>query len=220
MLNAKLQSLNFRIQTFISQWGKRLMELAAHSRKGQVLSGWWWFEWIVRFGELGGLFLVYETLLDWIKWNTRPLTKEEWKLAEPYFGKNIRLDQVRLDTLSFVGTRQKQFAYVSFYTINYWKELKPSVLIHELVHIWHYEQLGAAYLVRALRGQWSREGYDYGGVEAIRGKSFLDFNLEQQAEIVMDFYRLQHGIKTVWGKAKWQDTEVYIQILSPHFAFA
>ena len=57
-------------------------------------------------------------------------------------------------------------------------------------------------------------------VEAIRGKSFLDFNLEQQAEIVMDFYRLQHGIKTVWGKAKWQDTEVYIQILSPHFAFA
>lgn len=219
MLKAKLQSLNYRIQTFFSQWRKRLLELAAHSRKGQIMSGWWWSEWIVRLGELGGLFIVYETLMDWIKWNTRPLTKEEQKLVEPYFGKNIRLDLVRVDERAFLCNRKKPFAYVNLYTLNYWKEIKRSILIHELVHVWHYEQLGAAYLVRSLRGQRSREGYDYGGVEAIRGRSFLDFNLEQQAEIVMDFYRLQHGIKPEWGKAKWQDIDAYVQILSPHFAF-
>lgn len=215
MLIIKLHSLAIRLAFFLRQWGKRAGGLMSHGRKAQLGSGWWWLELLVRLLELGGLFVGYETLADWVKWNTRPLNEAERKLARSFFGENIRWELVRVDRLALLGSRQKRFAYVSLHTVNYWREISDSVLIHELVHVWQYEQLGAVYLVKAIRAQRSGEGYNYGGVEALRGKAFLDFNLEQQAEIAMDYFRLKHGLKPQWGKAGVEDLPVYEQVLTP-----
>lgn len=51
------------------------------------------------------------------------------------------------------------------------------------------------YIFRALSAQRSKEGYDYGGVEAlyiamIERKQFEDFNFEQQGSIVEDYARV------------------------------
>lgn len=181
---------------------------------------------LVRLMELAGMFVLYDTLKEWVKWNTRPLNPEEMALARRVFGDRIRLDLVRVDARAFTTRLRKQaFAYVSFQTLNYWKEVNSSEFVHELVHVWHYEQLGAAYTIRALRAQQSGEGYNYGGVEALRerlaaGQGFLDFNLEQQAEIVMDCYRLQMGWKPAWGNATKEDLSVYREILHSFFPLA
>ncbi|MEL6865625.1 MAG: hypothetical protein AAFP19_14455, partial [Bacteroidota bacterium] len=42
-----------------------------------------------------------------------------------------------------------------------------------------------------------------------RGKDFLAFNLEQQGDIVSDYYRIRDGYKPRWGNGKRQDLPVY-----------
>jgi hypothetical protein len=212
--------------SFLRGWGRRGLELPGTAWNLRAFSGWYLLEMLVRLMELAGMFVLYDTLMEWVKWNSRALNAEEMVLARRAFGDSIRLDLVRVDAMAF-STRitRERFAYVGFQTVNFWKEVNTSELVHELVHVWHYEQMGAAYTVRALRAQRSKEGYNYGGVGILRerlaaGQAFLDFNLEQQAEIVMDCFRLQMGWKPAWGDAKKEDLDVYCQILRPFFPIA
>ena len=57
-------------------------------------------------------------------------------------------------------------------------------------------------------------GYDYGGVKALRagrekGKSFLSFNLEQQGDIITDYFRIKNGYQPRWGNGSTIDLSVY-----------
>ncbi len=88
------------------------------------------------------------------------------------------------------------------------------ILIHELMHIWQYQRMGAIYMVRALSAQHTQMGYNYGGIDAINdkianGESLLDFNFEQQADVVTDCFLLQQGYRPQWGTASLTDIGVY-----------
>lgn len=138
--------------------------------------------------------------------NTRRLTEREIALARAVFGETIDYQKVRLDEKSFIGCRQFRFAYVGFYVINSWGRLSDPVLIHELVHIWQYQRLGSVYIPRALWAQRTLEGYNYGGVKTLnkaveQGKSLTDFNYEQQADIVADYFSLKKGWEPRWCAA-------------------
>ncbi|MBK7408134.1 MAG: hypothetical protein IPJ40_08760 [Saprospirales bacterium] len=163
-----MKGLYHRWGFFFLHWSRRGRDLVRSFRNVEASSPWWWLELAVRLAELSGIFVLYETLAGVVKWNTRPLSAAERALVEPYFRGLIRLDLVRMDSWAFIGSAQRRFAYVTLHTVNCWRELGASVLVHELVHVWQYEPLGAAYIVRALRAQHSREGYNYGGVAMIR----------------------------------------------------
>jgi hypothetical protein len=82
------------------------------------------------------------------------------------------------------------------------------------MHVWQFERLGGAYIPGALRAQKSMEGYNYGGVEALsaclaRGGGLSDFNLEQQADIVSDYFCIREGMNPAWGRGTRQDLAVY-----------
>lgn len=69
--------------------------------------------------------------------------------------------------------------------------------IHELTHVWQYQQFGIRYLYDALVVQlkYGAKSYDYGGKSGLlqafeTGKTLFDFNPEQQADIARDFYLL------------------------------
>lgn len=72
------------------------------------------------------------------------------------------------------------------------------LLIHELTHVWQYQTIGAVYAPKALAAQ-ATEGYEYADdyltndetlVEARKkGKTLQDYNLEQQGDILRDYYR-------------------------------
>jgi hypothetical protein len=74
-------------------------------------------------------------------------------------------------------------------------------LIHELTHAWQYQHLGIRYLYEAIKIQikLGSEAYKYGkerGLEDAHavGKTFLEFNPEQQGDIASDYYgRLKTG---------------------------
>ena len=130
-----------------------------------------------------------------IKWNIRPLTESEIIIGKDIFGVSIDFSQVRIDENAKIGIEKIALAYVSFNTINYIQKIEREVYIHELMHIWQYQHFGSIYIGRAIKAQISKEGYDYGGIAnlykvMLRGGSLLEFNFEQQADIVEDYYKI------------------------------
>jgi len=86
------------------------------------------------------------------------------------------------------------------------------LLIHELMHVWQYERIGAMYIPLALRAQHTTVGYNYGGVSYLKHnghKGLWDFNLEQQADLVADYYLIQAGYNPQWGIGQKKDVAVY-----------
>jgi hypothetical protein len=102
---------------------------------------------------------------------------------------------VRLDERAVLGPAFSGREYTSFHTINGWGAIHDDVLIHELTHVWQYEQAGAIYMPQAIHAQVWGGGYNYGGAAGLRtaqaaGKGYSSFNREQQAQIVQDFFKL------------------------------
>lgn len=179
---------------------------------------YWLIELVFYLFDLIGLAEIYESFADVVKFNTRPLSATEKELVRKFFGDSLNLRRIRIDEYAFGGPKSHDFAYVSFYTINSWGEMNEDILVHELVHIWQYHQLGSVYIPRALRAQFSHEGYDYGGlanlVLAIRtGKKLNAFNLEQQGDIIADYHRILKGKNPRWGGTTKEDLWVYEHLI-------
>ncbi len=172
----------------------------------------WFFLLSIYFFECTCITEIYESASSIVKFNTRPLTEKEMELGLSIFGETIDYELIRLDEKAYIACKSQKIAYVSFHTINSWGKISSSILIHELMHVWQYERLGAIYIPRALRAQRTQAGYNYGGVEALKAQQnigFDAFNLEQQADIVADYYRIKRGLKPNWGNGKKEDLAIY-----------
>lgn len=170
--------------------------------------------------ELLGVGEIYETFTDFIKFNSRAMTEREITIAQTIYGNQINYRRVRLDAYALLGPKQQNICYVSFYLINSWGKMSDALLIHELVHIWQYEQMGAVYMPRALAAQTSSPGYDYGGVFGLKNALRMDddlrsFNLEQQGDIVADYYRIRNGLCPEWGNGTVKDLAIYAGVILP-----
>ena len=142
-----------------------------------------------------GIPEVYQLIIRLIKWNTRALNDAEINTARQVFGTNLNYEVIRIDDAARFGTKKIAAAYVSFNTINYNKKIKKEIFVHELVHIWQYQHFGSIYIARAIKAQFSKAGYDYGGVShlyhyMLKGGKLIDFNFEQQADIIEDYYKI------------------------------
>lgn len=138
---------------------------------------------------------IYHFIFRTIKRNIRSLNPDEILLGQSVFGHNIQYHLVSIDDKAILGTKKIAEAYVSFNMINYRTKLKKEIFIHEMVHIWQFQRFGSIYLARAIKAQRSKEGYDYGGVAnlyqvMLKGGKLSDFNFEQQADIIEDYYRM------------------------------
>lgn len=166
--------------------------------------GYWWLESIIHILNILGVAELYETVNDFVKFNSRSLTNWEKRLAKSVFGDSLNYSRIRIDNLALLGPRQYRLSYVSFFTVNTWGDMPNHILIHELVHVWQYQKMGAVYIPRALYAQTTEAGYNYGGLCALKdaienGKGLNAFNIEQQAEIITDYYRVREGYKAQWS---------------------
>ncbi len=144
--------------------------------------------------DLIGIPWWYDTLMDWAKWNTRPLTPSEISDMKKYYGDNVDYNLVRIDSRAKWTANKIAIAYVAFNTINHYHTISKDVFVHEMMHIWQYQKLGSVYALKALYAQAKGNAYDYGGLEALyqgmlKNKRLLSYNFEQQAEIVQDYSR-------------------------------
>ena len=152
-------------------------------------------ELMMYFLDLIGVVTFYDTFSEWLKWSTRPLTSEELELSKSYFGDSIKYHLIRVHPTAKYTANKLALAYVSFNTVNHYHEISRDVFIHEMMHVWQYQNLGGVYAIKALHAQAKGNAYDYGGFEGLyhsmlQGKDLLSFNFEQQAEIIQDYCKL------------------------------
>ncbi|WNV82147.1 hypothetical protein [Umezawaea sp. Da 62-37] len=63
-------------------------------------------------------------------------------------------------------------------------------LVHELTHAYQYQHGHGvlSLLPTAFAGFFAKGLYEYGGTEGLNRRTFTDFNTEQQANIIADYY--------------------------------
>jgi hypothetical protein len=185
---------------------------------------WRMLEWFCRGLELVFFPEFLMMLNRAFKPNTRILHNHEITLAKSVFGQSIDCQKVRIDDRSSIGCKKHHFAYVGFNFINSWGALSEAHFIHEMVHVWQYQKLGIVYIPRALYAQTTAEGYNYGGIATLQkarkeGKNLLDFNYEQQGDIVADYFRLRCHHVPIWcerNQAYLPDFEYFMEIFKKH----
>ena len=180
---------------------------------------------IIYLAEVAGIPEIAETLNDFIKFNTRALSGSETSIAENVFGTSIDLGLVRVDEHAVLGPAFTGRAYTAFHTISNWGALPAATLVHELTHVWQYQQSGAIYMAQAIHAQmqFGSAAYDF-DVHELRsakhdGRNILSFNREKQAQIVEDFYRIKNGQPVFHSDGTHDDLHLYayfVQAVSSH----
>lgn len=139
--------------------------------------------------------------------HTTPLSGPEIAAAALVLGPGaIRYGEVRLaegGVLQLVFRFNGNRAFATWHTVHLPRDGAQrrsdlSLLVHELTHVFQYEQVGTRYLGEAVAAQL-RQGqacYRYGGPAGLaeagnRGQRYADFNREAQAQIAQDFYRVR-----------------------------
>lgn len=122
----------------------------------------------------------------------RRLTGAEIAASRSVHGSLIDYDPVRVIPSSWFTKLSQMRAFVSFNIIHYPNDhLSLDTCCHELTHVAQYQAIGARYIPEAIHAQHTG-GYSYGNLGTARsqGKTYRDFNREQQAQIAMDYYRV------------------------------
>ncbi len=156
--------------------------------------------------------------------HTTPLTAVERSAVRSIFGaENLRYGDVRIaqgGILHLIFRYNGGLAFATWYTIylpvkGQQKERNGRhnlpLLVHELTHVFQYHHVGSRYLGEAIYYlvTTQRNCYQYGGSAGLQscwqqGKSLAQFNREQQAQIVQDYFaKLQAG----------EDTAVYLRYI-------
>lgn len=142
----------------------------------------------------------------------RPLTAEEKTILRIVFRNSISLYNIRIVDASgwAVGagifTRPFGAAFTLNNVIYVSGNHHPSVMVHECVHVWQYQNLGTRYFADAFGAQLLYPGetrtpgssYDW-QAELTRGiTDWIDFNKEAQASLIADIWG-NHGSLNVAG---------------------
>lgn len=150
------------------------------------------------FDALRGQYLFY---LIWHRLTrARRLTAEEISLASAVIGAStLHYPKVRIASggiLNKIFTSNGSRAFTTFHTINLPQDAPQDILIHELAHVRQYERAGSKIMLQALRAQFllgAVAAYQYGGPDGLSAdfhsqKTLPEFNREQQAQIIQDYF--------------------------------
>ena len=181
-----------RFDIRLMQWVKLL-----YFPKTFYIYGWWailfWpIELILGMLHFLGCSYIAELFF---RTGADRLSAKEVQVAQSVFGSNLDFDLIRINKHSRYAKRLR-LAFVTGHVINYYRDLSYPLLIHELTHIYQYQQVGLVYIPRCLFAQSSKQGYDFGNVEdhddILKGMSGLNkLNYEQQAEFLETLYKSQ-----------------------------
>jgi hypothetical protein len=165
------------------------------------------------FAEVFFFFDIFEIISNLISPNTRLLTDIEIERGRSVFDKKIDFKLVMYDKRSIPVKRGMAHAYVLFNTINSYKPIRADIFIHELTHVWQYQNFGAGYIAAALAAQKTAAGYNYTFTEGWHEGSFFDLNAEQQADFIQDTYLKRKGFYPQWRGFLAVDSGVHNRFL-------
>jgi hypothetical protein len=195
--------------TFFKSFGKLFKDLKRVGAwfKNGVNSILKWFGLLIsKTLDITAVGELLDFLFQVFKPNTRTLTGVEIEEARKLFADSLPYWKVRIDEKSLFAKWGAKYAgsdhmgTTTFHTVNFSRKIDAEPgngdmrwLMHELVHVAQMKNVGIQYIFEALVSQ-RKDGYDYGGPPALKDRRLKDFNREQQAEIIEDYY-----IKVLYG---------------------
>lgn len=125
---------------------------------------------------------------QWLHPHSRPLTRGEKRLAQSVFGQALAVEQIRVYAARWVI---KHYAispngHIYFHPQDWRPDFSTASLgiqawfIHELVHVWQFQQG-----LKVVRKALFNRRYRY---QLIAHRDFLSYGLEQQAQMVQDYF--------------------------------
>jgi hypothetical protein len=120
----------------------------------------------------------------------RKLNEDEIAALHKVYGDSIDYSRVRIKegSAGLLGLGGDPMTRGNTIYIPKGTDLTKNLLVHEMCHVWQYQQGGADYMAEAVWAQKVTDGYDYAkGLE--QGKSWEQLNPEQQAELLETAFR-------------------------------
>jgi len=164
---------------------------------------------------------------------SRPLTPRERDMAREVFGDQIEYDKVKvyngapkvagvipLDGMDAIAPSGNIFLVdkdSQHPDMSQAGAANRKLLIHEMTHVWQYQQGRNVNLEAA--GLFVRNGFSYGkGIYAYdlyKTKKFNDLNIEQQAEMVADYFELREMPPSEWPADRLERMARLEKLLKP-----
>ena len=200
-MNLYAQIWKFGLANTRKRWSRLLRHLTVLYTWKPIIPNSRFWDWPIDllFYFIDVLFIpeLHMTGLLIIKPKIRGLTDLEAMLVEEWFGTSIHIPSVMINDKASTFVKRYAYAFVGYNVVHYRDTIESAILVHELVHVFQFQNFGSVYIYRALKAQGSKYKYDYGGVERLvnglnKGKTLFHYNFEQQAMIVEDFYRMNH----------------------------
>jgi len=199
-------------------FGIRFGRLRSLFHKQDIGFSSWLHQFIIGLLDLFGVPEIVQFFFRAVTHST-PLTGDEMEMVTAVFGPNaLRFNDIRvleggLLTLIFRFNGNFAFAYChsvcmpqTSYTPKHQGHVRANrpIMMHELTHVYQYEQVGSRYLGEAIYVliKTNRDCYDYGGADGLlaakaKNRRYSDFNREQQAMIVQHYFtNMERGGET------------------------
>ncbi|MFO7537556.1 MAG: DUF4157 domain-containing protein [Chloroflexota bacterium] len=168
--------------------------------------GGWLHRLLTQIFDLFGGPEIFQFVMHTIT-RTTPLTGEEIAIISSVLGPNaLRYEDVRVaegGLFDFIFKLNGNLAFATWHTVNMPRQghhtrTNRAILVHELTHVYQYEQVGTRYLGEAIYMliKTKRDCYNYGLANGLQmacdaGRTYRDFNREQQAQITQDYFTLR-----------------------------
>ena len=157
----------------------------------------------VMYGAMKALSAV-QTLLG-VEPKGRSLKEDEMAMLRSIYGDSIDYSKVQIKEgkAGLISTFNPDRPFVVGNTIYVPSgSMSEDTLVHEMMHVWQYQNGGVDYMGKAVAAQWwgpadptgGSRGYFYDD-DVVAGKPFEKLNPEQQAELIEDAFSATSGRK-------------------------
>ena len=166
----------------------------------------WLHQLLTQLFDLFGMPELAEFLIH-LTTKTTALTGDEVAMISSVLGPQaMRYGDVRVvegGLFDLIFKLNGHLAFATWHSINLPRTGRHTrqdlpIVVHELTHVYQYEQVGSRYLGEAIYMliKTKRDCYDYGGRRGLVGacavgRRYAHFNREQQAMISQDYYTLR-----------------------------
>ncbi len=141
------------------------------------------------------------------------MTEGEIAMAQEVFGDSVDYSKVQVFNKKFQLFQRRDVAMapngnIYFHPADYMDDFSASTMgnrswfMHEMTHVWQNQQG-----INVYAAAFDRR-YDYRPLEP--GKAFRSYGLEQQADIVQDYFLMRNGYRPQWPGHSITEYEVIL----------
>lgn len=145
--------------------------------------------WKGAFGHLAARTVRGVALLS--RAPQRALTEAERRVLEPIYQGSLELSRVRVreGIRGLLNASRRAFVIENtMFLPREYLPLRSHVLVHELCHVWQFQNGGHAYIGDSVHAQLLGDGYEL-EKGLLQGRAWAALNAEQQATLIEASYR-------------------------------